>query len=71
MLLSIPLSLIHVSMDQISSTVASVLGEYFKTSERTIFWNEDYRMNIDPFHSLEGGFFTADWDFKVGILLYQ
>lgn len=56
------------SEDQISTTVASVLAEYFKTSERTIFWNEDLRKNVDPFPSLEGGFFTADWDFKVRVL---
>ncbi|KAG6837692.1 hypothetical protein H0H93_004968, partial [Arthromyces matolae] len=58
----------NVSKDQIAATVASVLAEYFKTSERTIFWNEDLRRNVDPFESLEGGFFTASWDFKLKIL---
>jgi hypothetical protein len=53
------------STDQISATVASVLSEYFKTSERTIFWDEELRANVDPFEGLEGGFFAADWDFKV------
>lgn len=53
------------SMDQISSTVATVLSEYFKSSERTIFWNDDLKRNVDPFEGLEGGFFAADWDFKV------
>ena len=53
------------STDQISATVASVLSEYFKTSERTIFWDEELKANVDPFEGLEGGFFTADWDFKV------
>jgi hypothetical protein len=42
-----------------------VLSEYFKTSERTVFWNEELKMNIDPFEKLEGGFFATDWDFKV------
>lgn len=53
------------STDQISTTVAAVLSDYFKSSERTIFWDEDLKVNVDPFTGLEGGFFTADWDFKV------
>ena len=57
--------LFGVSMDQISTTVATVLSEYFKSSERTIFWDDDLKMNVDPFERLEGGFFAADWDFKV------
>lgn len=52
-------------MDQISSTVATVLSEYFKSSERTVFWNDDLKKNVDPFDGIEGGFFAADWDFKV------
>ncbi|CAA7265919.1 unnamed protein product [Cyclocybe aegerita] len=58
----------NLSTDQISTTVASVLAEYCKSSERTIFWNEDLKANIDPFEGLEGGFFTTDWDFKLKIL---
>ena len=57
-----------ISTDQISTTVATVLSEYFKSSERTIFWNDDLRMNVDPFEGLEGGFFATDWDFKVRVL---
>lgn len=53
------------STDQISATVASVLSEYFKTSERTIFWDDERKVNVDPFDGLEGGFFATDWDFKV------
>lgn len=60
-----------VSTDQISTTVASVLSEYFKSSERTIYWNDDLRMNVDPFEGLEGGFFATDWDFKVRCLCAQ
>jgi hypothetical protein len=58
-----------ISADQISNTVAAVLSEYFKSSERTIFWNDDTRRNEDPFEQLEGGFFAADWDFKVSLAL--
>ncbi|KAG5353676.1 hypothetical protein C0989_003813 [Termitomyces sp. Mn162] len=58
----------NASTDQIATTVASVLAEYFKTSERTVFWNDDIQRNVDPFESLEGGFFTASWDFKLKIL---
>lgn len=60
----------RVSTDQISTTVATVLSEYFKSSERTIFWDDDLKMNVDPFERLDGGFFTADWDFKVGLLTF-
>ena len=45
--------------------MASVLSEYFKSPERTIFWNEELKANVDPFEGLEGGFFTTDWDFKA------
>ncbi|KDR85452.1 hypothetical protein GALMADRAFT_218548 [Galerina marginata CBS 339.88] len=58
----------NLSTDQISTTVASVLSEYFKSSERTIFWDEDLKVNVDPFEGLEGGFFATDWDFKLKIL---
>ncbi|KAJ7161397.1 hypothetical protein C8R43DRAFT_992731 [Mycena crocata] len=58
----------NLSIDQISTTVATVLSEYLKSSERTIFWDEQLNMNKDPFEGLEGGFFTADWDFKLRIL---
>lgn len=58
----------NLSTDQISATVASVLSEYFKTSERTIFWNDELKANVDPFEGLEGGFFATDWDFKLKIL---
>ena len=55
------------SIDQISTTVAAVLSDYFKASERTIFWNDELKRNVDPFVGLEGGFFLADWDFKVRV----
>ncbi|KAF7303177.1 hypothetical protein MKEN_01281400 [Mycena kentingensis (nom. inval.)] len=58
----------NLSVDHISSTVATVLGEYLKTTERTIFWNDELKCNMDPFSGLDGGFFTADWDFKLKIL---
>ncbi|KAK2461559.1 hypothetical protein APHAL10511_006022 [Amanita phalloides] len=58
----------NLSADQISTTVATVLSEYFKSSERTVFWNDDLRRNVDPFDQLEGGFFAANWDFKLKIL---
>lgn len=54
-----------VSIDQISTTVTTVLADYLKSSERLIYWDDNLKVNIDPFSTLEGGFFTADWDFKV------
>lgn len=53
------------SRDQISSTVATVMADYLKTPERTVFWDDNLKRNVDPFQSLEGGFFAADWDLKV------
>ncbi|EGN93155.1 hypothetical protein SERLA73DRAFT_64527 [Serpula lacrymans var. lacrymans S7.3] len=58
----------NLSGDQISTTVASVLADYFKTSERTVFWDDELKANVDPFEGLQGGFFAADWDFKLKIL---
>ncbi|KAJ7619207.1 hypothetical protein DFH06DRAFT_78641 [Mycena polygramma] len=45
-------------VDHISSTLASVLSEYLPPSER----------HKNPFEGLDGGFFTADWDFKLKIM---
>ncbi len=45
--------------------MANVLLEFFKTNERTVFWDEDLRRNVDPLTGLEGGFFAASWDLKV------
>ncbi|KAK0465606.1 uncharacterized protein EV420DRAFT_1515109 [Desarmillaria tabescens] len=58
----------NLGIDQISSTVANVLTEFFKTSERTVFWDEDLRRNVDPLSGLEGGFFAASWDLKLNVL---
>jgi len=64
-LVMLTMSYVPYSTDQISATVASVLSEYIKSPERTIFWDDDLNMNVDPFEGLEGGFFAANWDFKV------
>lgn len=42
-----------------------MLAEYSKTSERTVFWDDDLGANVDPFKGVDGGFFAADWDTKV------
>jgi hypothetical protein len=55
------------SSDQISSTLSGVLAEYSRSSERTVFWDDDFGVNVDPFKDLDGGFFAADWDIKVGL----
>ncbi len=57
------------STDQISSTLSGVLAEYSKSSERTVFWDDDLGVNVDPFKGLNGGFFAADWDTKVRHLI--
>ena len=51
--------------------MASVLSEYFKSPERTIFWNEELKANVDPFEGLEGGFFTTNWEFKVCVYFLE
>jgi len=45
-----------------------VLSEYFKTNERTVFWNDDIKANVDPFQGEESGFFAADWNLKVRVI---
>lgn len=54
-------------MDHISTTLSGVLADTFKTSERTIFWDDERGANVDPIAALEGGFFAADWALKVGL----
>ncbi|KAH7930423.1 hypothetical protein BV22DRAFT_1191253 [Leucogyrophana mollusca] len=58
----------NLSADQISTTLTSVLADAFKSSERTIFWDDDLKANVDPFIGLEGGIFAADWDLKLKVL---
>ncbi|KAA1467992.1 hypothetical protein DENSPDRAFT_833170 [Dentipellis sp. KUC8613] len=58
----------NISPDQISSTVSAVLAEYFKKPERTVFWDEEQKRNVDPFEQVDGGFFSVDWDLKLKIL---
>ncbi|THH13589.1 hypothetical protein EW146_g6651 [Bondarzewia mesenterica] len=55
------------SADQISSTVSAVLADYFKSSERTVFWDDTLKANVDPFQGFGGGFFAAHWDLKVRV----
>ena len=45
--------------------MAALLQEYFKTSERSVFWDDTLKANVDPFQTMEGGFFAASWDLKV------
>ncbi|KAG7099593.1 hypothetical protein E1B28_001423 [Marasmius oreades] len=58
----------NLNADQLSSILSSVLADTFKTSERTVFWDEDIHMNVDPLQQIEGGFFAASWDLKLKIL---
>ena len=53
------------STDQISSTLSGLLADFSKNSERTVFWDDDLGVNVDPFRGVDGGFFAADWDTKV------
>lgn len=55
--------------DVISATVSTIFQEYFKSTERTVFWNDEQKANIDPFLTLpQGSFWQADWDMKVRIV---
>ncbi|KAG1783504.1 hypothetical protein EV702DRAFT_1190527 [Suillus placidus] len=58
----------NLSLDQISATLNAVLADAFKASERTVFWDDEIRANLNPFADLEGGFFAADWDLKLQVL---
>nr|BDS00034.1 uncharacterized protein UP11 [Mycoleptodonoides aitchisonii] len=59
----------NLSSDVISSTLAIVLQEYLKSTERTVFWNEDLKVNTDPFQEMPNGFFAAEWDMKVKAII--
>ncbi|KAH9937290.1 uncharacterized protein B0H18DRAFT_969961 [Fomitopsis serialis] len=58
----------NLSSDVISDTLATVTLEYLKTSERSIFWDEDLKANLNPFLEMQSGFFAASWDFKLKIM---
>ena len=45
--------------------MAGVVQDYLKTSERTVFWDDALRVNVDPFQGTPNGFFAAEWDLKV------
>jgi len=39
-----------------------------KGLERTVFWDVDKRMNVEPLQGIEGGFWGANWDLKLRVL---
>lgn len=49
----------------ISDTVAGVMLEYLRTADRSIFWDEELKANLNPFQDMSDGFFAASWDLKV------
>ena len=54
-----------LSSDVISNTMAGILQEFLKTNERSVFWDEALKVNVDPLHELPGGFWGAGWDLRV------
>ncbi|KAK7695271.1 hypothetical protein QCA50_002461 [Cerrena zonata] len=59
----------NTTSDVISATVSTIFQEYFKSTEKTVFWNDDLKANIDPFPSLPGtSFWEADWDMRLKIM---
>ncbi|EJD03578.1 uncharacterized protein FOMMEDRAFT_105676 [Fomitiporia mediterranea MF3/22] len=59
----------NLSPDQLATTVWSILQEHIKSpTERTVFWNDELGMNVDPLQGIEGGIWGADWDLKLRIL---
>jgi hypothetical protein len=47
------------------STLSTLLSDFFRTSERGVFWDHDKRANMDPLEGLSNGFWDAVWDLKV------
>ncbi|TCD62981.1 hypothetical protein EIP91_006163 [Steccherinum ochraceum] len=60
----------NLSADVISSTLSTIFQEYFKSNgnERSVFWDEEYRINLDPFQGENANFWGAGWDFKLKVL---
>ncbi|KAL5494905.1 hypothetical protein ACEPAI_367 [Sanghuangporus weigelae] len=59
----------NLSPDQLGSVIHNILQEHFKSAtERTVFWDEEQGINIDPLHGVQGGFWGADWDTKLRVL---
>ncbi|KAI0803329.1 hypothetical protein BC629DRAFT_119943 [Irpex lacteus] len=58
----------NLSSDVISTTVATVLQEFSRSNERSVFWDEDLKKNMDPFAGSNGDFWTMEWDTKLKIL---
>lgn len=53
------------STDQLSDTVSAIFSDYMKTTERSVFWDDEQKKNINPFRTMEEGLFTTSWDMKV------
>lgn len=49
----------------ISSTVATIFQEFLRANERSVFWDEDRKKNLDPFLGAATDFWGMDWDTKV------
>lgn len=59
------------SSDVISATVATLFQEFFKTNERSVFWDEDLKRNVEPFSDTGLGFWEMDWDLKVCLCIFS
>jgi hypothetical protein len=49
------------------STLSNLLSDFFRTSERGVFWDHDKKANADPLEGLPNGFWDAVWDVKVSL----
>ncbi|KAI0095098.1 hypothetical protein BDY19DRAFT_916277 [Irpex rosettiformis] len=58
----------NLSSDVISTTVATVVQEFSRSNERSVFWNDDLKKNLDPFAGSDNDFWKMNWDTKLKIL---
>ncbi|CAE6525901.1 unnamed protein product [Rhizoctonia solani] len=57
-----------ISPNLIARTTQSILDEFLRTSERSCWWDDALRRNLDPFAGHDGDIFTLPWEIKLQIL---
>ncbi|CAE6412802.1 unnamed protein product [Rhizoctonia solani] len=57
-----------ISPNLIARTTQSILDEFLRTSERSCWWDDSLRCNLDPFVGHQGDVFTLPWETKLQIL---
>ncbi|KZT43742.1 hypothetical protein SISSUDRAFT_1039618 [Sistotremastrum suecicum HHB10207 ss-3] len=53
---------------QLNAGIQTILADAMRPPERSVFWDDQLKANVDPITNVEGGFWGVDWNIKLQIL---